>query len=79
MAKIELELSEATIERLKKLAEERHATVERVIEDQFASANGAARPDSLLGLFADEPEVVDELLEHVREMRAQTDFRSYGG
>ena len=34
-----------------------------------APKNGAEGEKSLLGLFADEPEVVDEAMEHVRERR----------
>ena len=34
-----------------------------------APKNGAKGEKSLLGLFADEPEVVDEAMEHVRERR----------
>ncbi len=79
MAKIELELNEATIERLKALAQDRRASVESIIEDQFAPQTADVKPDRLLGLFVDEPEVVDEIMNHVRAMRKETGFRSARG
>lgn len=43
--------------------------------------NGAARvidPAGLIGLMADEPEVMDEVMEHIREHRARWARRSVG-
>ena len=35
-----------------------------------------ASPPSPIGLFKDEPEIVDEIMAHVREIRAQSRMRS---
>ncbi len=78
MAKIELELSEETIERLKALAQDRHASVASVIEEQFSHD----QPELKLpgwGLLADEPEVVDEIMGYIMESRQQRNERMIHG
>ncbi len=78
MAKIELELNEATIERLKALAQDRHASIENVIEEVFShDAQELKLPG--WGLFADEPEVVDEIMGYIMESRQQRNERLIHG
>lgn len=78
MPKIELELSEATIERLRGIAAERNESVSRVVEDEFAS-NGTLTQIPGLGLLADEPEIANAILQSMSEIRGQTDFRTHNG
>lgn len=77
MAKIEIELSEATLENLKRLANERHETVSKVIEEQLSRTQPATTIPGW-GMLADEPDLADALDRHIQEMRSQTEFRTNG-
>ena len=52
---------------------ERLRLVERVIHDLADAARGAApaRPESVVGLWADEPDIVDEIVERTMRGREQ--------
>ena len=64
MAKIEIELDEQTLERAKLLAESRKCTLPELIAEVIKLL------DPWMGLFADEPELVDEILEEALRNRA---------
>lgn len=71
MEKIELQLDEKTLEKALALAKLRHCDVSDLIAyaiDQLVVTEPAK--DNLLGLFADDPESVDEMLEEVMKDRA---------
>ncbi|MDZ7962221.1 MAG: hypothetical protein RMY34_30850 [Aulosira sp. DedQUE10] len=71
MVKIELQLDESTLEKALALAKLRHCDLTQLILyaiDQLAVAEPPK--DRLLGLFADDPESVDEMLEEVMKDRA---------
>lgn len=71
MVKIELQLDEKTLEKALALAKSRHCDLSKLIVhaiDQLAVAEPPK--DRLLGLFADDPESVDEMLEEVMKDRA---------
>jgi predicted transcriptional regulator len=78
MAKIEIELSDATLENLMRLANERHETVSKVIEEQLSQTVPATTIPGW-GLLADEPEIADAILQSMREIRGQTEFRRSNG
>ena len=42
------------------------------------AGQGTAAQKSMLGLFADEPEIVDEMMNHVRDARARMRLRPIG-
>jgi hypothetical protein len=71
MAKIEIELDEQTLERAKLLAESRKCTLPELIAEviKLLAAPKVAK-DPWMGLFADEPELVDEILEEALRNRA---------
>lgn len=80
MAKIELELSEATIERLKRLAQERHSTVEGVVSDLVDDATPQVLvADGFWGLFADEADLMDDIVEDAMRARRERNARYVNG
>jgi hypothetical protein len=69
--KIELQLDEKTLNKARALAKSRHCELSELIGyaiDQLMLAEPAEYP--LLGLFADDPDSVDEMLEEVMKDRA---------
>ncbi|BAY92816.1 MULTISPECIES: hypothetical protein [unclassified Tolypothrix] len=71
MKNIELQLDEKTLEKAQALAKSRHCDLSELIAyaiDQLPKAEPEKYP--LLGLFADDPESVDEMLEEVMKDRA---------
>lgn len=63
MSTIELRLDDQVAERVKKLAEARHCTVEELITEMIEHLDVAnAEKDPLLGRFSDEPAVVDQVV-----------------
>jgi type I restriction-modification system DNA methylase subunit len=71
MAKIEIELDEQILERAKLLAETRKCTLPELIAEviKLLAAPKVAK-DPWMGLFADEPELVGEILEEALRNRA---------
>ncbi len=71
MEKIELQLDEKTLEKARWLAKSRHSDLSQLITDaidQLAVTEADNYP--LLGLYADEPELIDEILEEIMRDRA---------
>ena len=71
MEKIELQLDEKTLQKARALAKSRHCDLSQLITyaiDKLTVTEPAKYP--LLGLFADDPESVDEMLEEVMKDRA---------
>ncbi len=79
MAKIELELNDAVLERARRLAETRHSTLDNLINDVLDQTTAQAESDPLLGLFAEEPELVDQLLESAMQAREKHPLRQSHG
>lgn len=71
MDTIVVQLDPQTSERARRLAQARGTTVEALVQALIAQLDaGDIAPDPLLGLFADEPEVLDLVVEeamHARE------------
>lgn len=80
MRRIQLELNEETIERAQRAADEAHCSVgelfTRLLEQVAIQAPG---PDPLLGMMADEPELIDRVLESAMKARADRILRHTGG
>lgn len=71
MEKIELQLDEKTLEKARWLAKSRHCDLSQLITyaiDKLAVTEADNYP--LLGLYADEPELIDEILEEIMRDRA---------
>ncbi len=80
MERIELELDTQVIERARRLAEARHCTVEQLLGEMIENLGSAAiGEDVFLGMFAEEPEVIDQVLAMAMQARAQHPLRQSGG
>jgi hypothetical protein len=80
MKTIELELDEQTFERAQQLAGARRDTLERLIAkiiEQLAILE--TRTDPLLGMFAQEPELIDQVIESVMTSREMDGLRPING
>ncbi len=63
MKTIEVQLDEQTFERARRLAETRHYTLETLIAEIVQHlATIEMKGDLLLGIFADEPETIDQVI-----------------
>ena len=77
MEPIELQLDEQTLERARRLAASRRFTLEELIttllqrEEAIDSEN-----DPVLGMFAHEPELIDQVAESAMQMREQHILRA---
>ncbi|MBA2592125.1 MAG: hypothetical protein M3495_14575 [Pseudomonadota bacterium] len=80
MERIEIDLDTQTIERARRLAEVRHCTVEQLLKEMIENLGSTAiEQDVFLGMFAEEPEVIDRMLEMAMQAREQHPLRQSGG
>ena len=80
MKTIELQLDEQTFERMQQLAELRQYTVEAFITEMVEQlAVMAPQADPLLGMFAEEPELIDQVLASVMKARETHPLRLVNG
>ncbi|MBI3989428.1 MAG: hypothetical protein HY347_07400 [candidate division NC10 bacterium] len=80
MERIELELDEQTLERARRLAEARRCTVEQLLKDMIEHL-GVATPtdDVFLGMLAQEPELIEQVVESAMQAREEHPLRQSGG
>ncbi len=80
MKRIELDLDEETLERAQRLAAARQCSLEELIKDLLQQAEAHKPPqDPYLGMLADEPELVDHVLESVMKAREEHHLRTPRG
>lgn len=80
MTIIELQLDEQTLERAQRVATQRRSTLEALlveIIELLAGAKGATDP--ILGMFAGEPELIDQVLQSAMSAREMHPLRSPNG
>jgi hypothetical protein len=71
MEKIELQLDEKILDKARWLAKSRHCDLSELIAYAIEKLAVLEPPeDRLLGLYADEPELIDEILEEIMRDRA---------
>ncbi len=81
---IELHLREQIIARARRLAQERHCAIEDVFEEAIARMAAVEVPvpstpeDPFLGMFKDEPDLVDQVTRSAMEARERHPLRSAG-
>ncbi len=75
MAKVELELTEETLRMVKRSAENSHATLENWLTHAIERSAKQATEDQILGLFSQEPELMDSLSEQAMTAREQHPLR----
>jgi predicted DNA-binding ribbon-helix-helix protein len=76
METIKLQVDEGTWSKAKQVAEARHCTVEDLIReliDQLTTA--AATKDPLWGMMADEPDLMDQVLDSALRARSEDALR----
>lgn len=80
MERIELELDEKTLLRARELAEARHCSLDQLIKAFIEQGTTPAAPtDTVLGMFADEPELLDEVVHSAMHAREQHPLRQTVG
>jgi hypothetical protein len=80
MERIELELDERTLARARQLAASRHSTIEGLITALIEQLDVVAAVDNpLLGMFAGEPEVIDQAVESSMQAREEHPLRQTSG
>ncbi len=76
MGNIELQLDERVMERARRLAKARNSTVEAVLTDIIARGVEAGDADRWLGMFGDEPELMDQVVESALAARERDALRA---
>jgi hypothetical protein len=77
---VEIELNDWALARLKKMAEERHVTVEKVLQEILQrSLESQAFEDPILGMFAQEPELMDDVVAEAMKARESDPLRQRDG
>jgi hypothetical protein len=80
MQRIELELDEKTLTRARELARSRHCSLDQLIKGFIEhEVKSATSVDTVLGMFADEPEILDEVAESAMLARERDPLRQAGG
>jgi hypothetical protein len=84
METIELKLDETTLERARRLAASRGVSLEEFVSELLShvpesSPNGGPSQvkDPLWGMFRDDAEALDQIVEEAMEARARNPFRRY--
>ncbi len=72
---IQLALPERVYVVLKQVAEERHKSEAEVAVEAIQAYLEPSTKDGLLGLFADEPELIDQITEEAMQNRENTPLR----
>ena len=76
MEQIQLQLDEQTLARARRLAESRHSTLEALLAVLIERLDEAeALGDPVLGMFAGEPELLDQVVESAMRGREEHPLR----
>jgi hypothetical protein len=80
METIELHLDAQTLTRARQLAASRHCTIETLLKECLAHLGVAELAgNQFLGMFADEPELIDQVRESAMQARAEHPWRVCDG
>ena len=80
METIELQLDKQTLERALMIAELRKCTLEELIREVIEQIKDSeTKKDSIIGMFADETDLIDQLLESAMESRESQPLRQKNG
>ncbi|MCS6861565.1 MAG: hypothetical protein NZT92_14750 [Abditibacteriales bacterium] len=80
METIELQLDPQTLERARRLAASRHVTLEELIKEVVEQLGGVeAEHDPFWGMFAHEPELVDQVVASAMQAREEHSLRQPSG
>jgi hypothetical protein len=76
---IELQLDEQTLEQARKLAAARRVSVEELLKEALGRLGVPPADDPITGMFADEPELLDQIVEEAMQARERVPFRLSDG
>lgn len=76
MNKTTIELDETTTNRARKLADLRHCTVDELVRHLISEAPIDTAEGDLVGMLADEPELVDQIMQDVYRTRESQGLRT---
>jgi hypothetical protein len=80
MTIIELQLDEKTLERAQRVATRRHSTLEGLLKEIIEFLAGPEPEEDLyLGMFAHDPELMDQVVESAMAAREKHPFRAPNG
>ena len=80
MEQIALQLDEQTLARARRLAASRHSTLEALLAALIERLDETqTRGDPLLGMFAGEPEMIDQVVESALQAREDHPLRAIDG
>ena len=80
METIQLQLDEQTLERARRLAESRGCTVAELVTELIEQLGAVeATRDVFLGMFAHEPDLMDQVVESAMRAREEHPLRSGSG
>jgi hypothetical protein len=76
MERIEIELDEETLARARKLAEARRCSLDELVKEFIRQeTKPTSSIDTMLGMFADEPALLDEVVESAMQARERDPLR----
>jgi len=75
MTTIELQLDEHTLELARRAAEARHLTLEALMQEIVRLLANSETEDPIVGMFAEEPELLDQVLESATSARERDPLR----
>jgi len=80
MKTLELQLDENTFQRAIRLATDYQWTLEELFAQALDKLKApSSSDDSILGLFSEEPELIDEMVESAMQTREKQSWRQSGG
>ncbi|MBI3465910.1 MAG: hypothetical protein HY000_23075 [Planctomycetes bacterium] len=78
MATEPIQIDERLLARARRLAEDRHCSIDEVLREALDQLECPKRTaSSLIGLFADAPEILDEVMEDVYRTREHVELRQH--
>ena len=76
METIEIKLDEQTLSNALRLAESRHCTLEELIKEIIENIESfESKKSTIMGMFSDEPELIDQIVESVMTAREKHSLR----
>jgi len=76
MSVVQLQMDELTFQRAQQVAMQRHSTLEILVKEMIALLAGTLETgDPLLGLFAQEPDLIDTITEAAMQARELVPLR----
>lgn len=76
MKTLELQLDESTFQRAIRLATDYQCTLEELFAQALDKLKApSSSDDAMLGLFSDEPELIDEIVESAMQTREKQEWR----